>query len=167
MKSNQDEQQVNNEEKSKSIPINYFTLNIENRRSNPIQKKPSFTKNNENKNTASIKKPANQQKKENKNNENKTKIKNKQNVKMENNYSNSSQNNQPRKSSQNEGAQNKHITLSNVNTRRYELTNATISEDGVLRGYAVEFFGDMPTIAVFMFLVQRTFIRRPPEIHII
>ena len=136
MKSNQDEQQVNNEEKSKSIPINYFTLNIENRRSNPIQKKPSFTKNNENKNTASIKKPANQQKKENKNNENKTKIKNKQNVKMENNYSNSSQNNQPRKSSQNEGAQNKHITLSNVNTRRYELTNATISEDGVLRGYA-------------------------------
>ena len=143
MKSNQDEQQVNNEEINKSIPINYFTLNIEDRISNPIQKKPSLTKNNENnenknnenKNTVSIKKPENQQKKENKNNGNKTTIKNKQNVKRENNSSNSSQNNQPRKSSQNEGNQNNKITLFNVIKRKYELTNATISEDGVLRGY--------------------------------
>ena len=64
MKSKQDGQQDKNEEKNKSNPINYFTLNIENRRGNPTSKINPSTKNNPKKNTTVIKKPINQPKKE-------------------------------------------------------------------------------------------------------
>ena len=55
--------------------------------------------------------------------------------KQYNNYSYSSQNDEPRNSAKYYSHNNKYLTLFNSKTRRYEPSNATVSIDGVLRGY--------------------------------
>ena len=122
------------EGKQKPYSSNYHTLNADNKKSNQTSKVSYSSKYNQNKNSINSKKTTNQTKKENQNNEYK-KTNQPQNTKKDNNYSYSSRSNQPNNSSLNKQLQNKYVTSFNSSSKRNDLSNATISSDGVLSGY--------------------------------
>ena len=137
MKSNQKiSEEENTEEKKEPTPINYFTLNIEDKSTFSTPQLPSKSKNNENNEPKTTQKEeGNPPEKETQNNEYKA-VNLSKNIKKVDNYSSSAKDNkQPGKSLQKE-KKIKYLTLFNVNTGKYELSyTATLSSDGVLRGY--------------------------------
>ena len=118
---------------SKKYPIHKLDVNINNNGANHASKVSYSSRYNSNSNLTSSKKQTNQTKREI-NKEYKSKNYS-NNFKKDYDFSNISKNEEPDNVDKNNGEERKKLTLFNLSTRTYELSDATLTSDGVLRGY--------------------------------